>query len=205
MIFKSDQLVERLENKAQSTDPFVIVPQPQLDDLRRTGAASVDLRLGSWFVAPRLSRLSHLDVSAPTGGEDLPEATRSIYVPLGDKYILHPRNFVLGATLEWLRLPRDMAGYVTAKSSWGRRGLVIATAIGVHPGFTGCLTLELTNLGEVPIAIQPGMQICQVFLHTVHSSSEDVDRSPFLGYRRPTLGVVKLDDVAIKLGQSPTN
>jgi dCTP deaminase len=140
-------------------------------------------------------------VTDPNAERDLPKATRDVYIPFGEQYILHPRNFVLGVTLEWLRLSADLAGYVTAKSSWGRRGLVIATAVGVHPGFTGCLTLELTNLGEVPIAIQPGMQVCQLFLHSASTNSQDVDQSIFVGYRRPTLGMVRLDKVALQLSQ----
>src|SRR5260370_39654778 len=101
--------------------------------------------------------------------------------------------------MEWIRLPGDLGGYVVGKSSWGRRGLVIATAVGVHPGFSGCLTLEITNLGELPISIQPGMQICQLFLHDVSTNSEAVDQSPFIGKRRPTLGTVQLDSVAKRL------
>jgi len=84
----------------------------------------------------------------------------------------------------------------------GRRGLIIATAAGVHPGFTGCLTLELTNVGEIPIAIKPGMTICQLFLHEVKSKSTEIDKSPFACSRRPALGKVKLDKVAERLARA---
>ena len=80
--------------------------------------------------------------------------------------------------------------------------MIIATAVGVHPGFTGCLTLELTNVGEIPIAIKPGMTICQLFLHTVDSRSPEIDKSPFACSRRPTLGKIKLDEVAKKLARA---
>ena len=103
--------------------------------------------------------------------------------------------------MEWIRFPKKLAGYVVGKSSWGRRGLVIATAIGVHPGFSGCLTLEITNLGEMPIKIMPGMLICQLFLHDVDTDSEAADRSPWVGKRRPTLGAVKPDRIAKKLAE----
>jgi len=83
------------------------------------------------------------------------------YVHFGKEYFLHPRCFVLGVTLEWFKLPSWLGAYVIGKSSWGRRGLLIATASGVHPGFTGCITLEITNVAEVPIAIRPGMMIGQ--------------------------------------------
>src|SRR5262245_18868742 len=105
--------------------------------------------------------MSHLDIDQEQGAQ----LNKTHYVRFGDKYILHPGSFVFGVTLEWLRLPGDLAAYVIGRSSWGRRGLIIATATGVHPGFKGCLTLALTNVGEIPIAIKPGMETCQLFLH----------------------------------------
>jgi dCTP deaminase len=96
-----------------------------------------------------------------------------------------------------------VAGYVVGKSSLGRRGLIIATATGVHPGFTGCLTLELTNVGEIPVAIQPGMRICQLFLHRVGGrASKNVDKSTLVGLRRPQLGLYKTDKVATRLADA---
>lgn len=200
MIIKADRLADLLKKKGES-DPLVILPQPNLDQLDRSGSASVDLRLGTWFVTLRQSRTPVLDVAldpATVPGEA--RLTRRYYVPFGEAFYLHPHHFVLGATLEWIKLPKNVAGYVVGKSSWGRRGLIIATAMGVHPGFGGCLTLELSNLGEVPIAIRPGMSICQLFLHDAHTSSTDhVDQSHFVGQRRPVLGKIKLDEIAKKL------
>ncbi len=123
------------------------------------------------------------------------------YVPFGREYVLHPGHFVLGATLEWIRLPRNLAGYVVGKSSWGRRGLVIATATGIHPGFTGCLTLELSNLGQIPIRIGPGWQICQIFIHDVGRDTGGIDPGRFVALRRPALGSVELDDVGRRLAR----
>lgn len=126
-------------------------------------------------------------VEAKSRSASSAQLTETHYVPFGGTYILHPRSFVLGITLEWLRLPRKLAGSVIGKSSWGRRGLVIATATGVHPGFTGCLTLELTNVGEIPIEISPGMLICQLSLHRVEGDYR-IDQSTFAGKRKPVLG-----------------
>ena len=92
-----------------------------------------------------------------------------------------------------------MAGYVIGKSSLGRRGLIIATATGFHPGFSGTLTLELSNVGKVPISIKPGMKICQLFIHRVESTSHDIDKSRFVGRRKPILGQVALDQFAERL------
>lgn len=200
MIIKSDEIVKRLRNNDNSTDPLIITPQPILSTLESKGTGSVDLRLGTWIVSLRQSRISVLGVS--NNEQDLPGENRLVrqyYVPFGKSFILHPKYFVLGVTLEWIRLPVDIAGYVIGKSSWGRRGLIIATAVGVHPGFAGCLTLELSNVGEIPIELHPGMEICQLFLHTTISSTEIASKSLFVGQRKPRLGKVEIDPIAEKL------
>jgi len=138
--------------------------------------------------------------NARAGGEQ--RYTRTHYVRFGDEFILHPRSFVLGTTLEWIRLPRNLAAVVTGKSSWGRRGLIIATATGVHPGFSGCLTLEITNLGEIPIKISPGMHICQLFMHKMTESTKHAARSNFAVSRKPRFGPVKKDKFAELLSKT---
>jgi deoxycytidine triphosphate deaminase len=84
---------------------------------------------------------------------------------------LHPGQFVLGETLEWIRLPKNLVAFVIGKSTWGRDGLIIATAIGVHPNFSGILTLEISNVGEIPIYLYPGLAIAQLFLAYVKLST----------------------------------
>ena len=80
--------------------------------------------------------------------------------------------------------------------------MIIATATGVHPGFTGCLTLEITNVGEVPITLKPGTTISQFFIHMVEGWKTDLyDKSNFIGRRKPTLGTITLDDIAQKLAE----
>jgi len=200
MIIKAEKIAQILESSISGNDPLVIAPQPNIQELKESGSASVDLRLGSWFGILRQSRSSLLDIGKEGSKADSEIALMKMhYVRFGDKFILHPHSFVLGVTLEWIRLPKDIGGYVTSRSSWGRRGLIIATAVGVHPGFTGCLTLELSNVGEMPIALYPGMAICQFFLHKVDSDSDNVDRSRFIGKRKPTLGTVTFDHFAKKI------
>lgn len=202
MILKAETIAAQLRagDETDAADPLVIIPRPRLEELEQSGSASIDLRLGTWFATLRRARLTHLEVDKDTPGSQL---TRTHYVRFGSEYVLHPQNFVLGVTLEWLRLPKNVAAYVIGKSSWGRRGLIIATATGVHPGFVGCLTLELSNVGEIPVSIKPGMTICQLFLHQVEGApSEYIDRSRFVGMRRPTLGRIALDDVARKLSEA---
>lgn len=83
--------------------------------------------------------------------------------------MLHPQQFVLGSSLEHVSLPWDMLAYVIGRSSWGRLGLIIATATVVNPGYSGAITLEFTNVGEVPIPLYPGSRICQLVLHTLNN------------------------------------
>jgi len=123
MILKAERIAELLEagESPDTADPLVIVPRPDLHALQRSGAASVDLRLGTWFATLRQARTTHLEA-----GADAPEAqlTKTHYVPFGSRYVLHPRAFAIGVTLEWIRLPKNLAGYVIGRSSWGRRGLI---------------------------------------------------------------------------------
>lgn len=203
MILRADKIAQQLTTPDNPQDPLVIRPTPNLDELDRSGAASVDMRLGCWFQAFRNSRCSHLDVYGdPVLAPSESQLTKQHFVPFGEPFILHPRAFVLAVTLEWIRLPSNMAGYVVGRSSWGRHGLIIATATGVHPGFTGCLTLELTNVGEIPITIKPGTTICQLFLHLVEGRDPKlVASSRFIGSRKPKLGTIQLDDVASRLAR----
>ena len=204
MILRADKIAQQLSTPDNPDDPLVFRPTPDLEALQESGAASVDLRLGCWFQVFRGPRISHFDIytkSAVQPSES--QLTKQHYVAFGEPFILHPRAFVLAVTLEWIRLPANIAGYVVGRSSWGRHGLIIATATGVHPGFTGCLTLELTNVGEVPITIKPGTTICQLFLHMVQAGNpKHVDSSRFIGKRKPTIGVIELDDIALRLAEN---
>ncbi|MEK7313964.1 MAG: dCTP deaminase [Deltaproteobacteria bacterium] len=203
MIIKADRIASELKKPTNQNDPLIVTPMPDLDDLVKSGAASVDLRLGCWFLVCRQTRTGLLNVYDKS--VDVPnevKLTKSYYVPFGEKFVLHPKSFVLGVTLEWIRLPADRAAYVVGRSSWGRHGLIIATATGVHPGFTGCLTLELSNVGEIPITIKPGTRVCQLFIHTVDTGDLSIgDRSIFIGRRKPTLGAIELDEIAQKLAR----
>lgn len=198
MIYRTEHIAELLED-SEASDPLIITPQPNLALLKEAGAASVDLRLGSWFAELKRTRMDILDIREKEKTTAETTMVKKCYVPFGERFILHPRAFVLGVTLEWLRLPKDIAGYVTSRSSWGRRGLIIATASGVHPGFSGCLTLELTNVGEVPIALYPGTDICQFFMHHAQGAKVVVDQSPLIGQRQPRLGTVQMDEFATAL------
>jgi len=202
MILKSNQIARELDKPTNPDDPLIITPQPDIECLRKSGAASIDIRLGCWFLACRPSRTVLLDVTGQSDTHNEAKLTKSYYVPFGQGFVLHPRAFILAITLEWIRLPANLSAYVVGRSSWGRHGLIVATATGVHPGFTGCLTLELSNIGEIPISIRPGSTICQLFIHQVDGGNTTlINCSSFIGRRKPTLGIIELDSVAKKLAK----
>ncbi len=126
---------------------------------------SVDLRLGTEFKIIRNARFEFLDLLAEPGGaeQDLVEYIEDVRIPFNSKFVLHPNEFVLGCTLEYLKLPADLAGRLEGKSTWGRLGLQVHSTAGfVDPGFDGALTFELQNVGKVPIPLFPGMRVAQI-------------------------------------------
>jgi dCTP deaminase len=148
-----DQLSEVLHRPL----PQRLVITPLLDK-KQIGPSSVDLRLGTQFIQVRRHAELAIDPfdRATFGGRE------EVTVPFGEQFVLHPLHFVLGSTLEYIRLPNDLAGQVLGRSSWGRLGLVVATAVVVQAGFAGCLTLELANMGSVPLLLRPGLRVAQL-------------------------------------------
>lgn len=134
---------------------------------KQVGHSSIDLRLGTEFIVTKRTNASIFDPLDDINkmSSKIAKIQERIYIGPGQKLVLHPNNIVLGCTLEYLRLPTDLLAYVIGRSSWGRLGLVIATATLVHPGYTGIITLEMTNLGDTPIALYPGVRIAQLVLH----------------------------------------
>lgn len=197
-----EEIARRLELDPTDGNRISIVPMPDLGPVRARGGTSIDLRLGRWFRSFKQSRSSHYKLWADdlaVGDRHQPQLkTTEHFVRFGSSFILHPGRFVLGVTMEWLTLPNSISGYVTGKSSLGRHGLVIETAAGLHPHFSGCLTLELANVGEVPLAISPGMEICQIFLHEIAVGS-GANPGSFSGQRKPSIALGKSDPIFDKL------
>ena len=130
---------------------------------------SVDVRLGNEFIVMRKQMLSCLNISQKNNdnndNKDLYKYPETIRINFFEKFVLHPNQLIIGSTLEYIKLPNNLMAYVSSKSSWGRMGLIVATAIKIDPGFKGCITLEIINLGEIPIEINPGIPIAQLIFH----------------------------------------
>lgn len=187
---------EALERLWDGVDEFdtsknlYILPKPRVDagDLDTVG---LELHLGSWFCTYRESNIDNLAIDPSTAEGSI---VRQHYVPIKKEIVIHPSQFILGITLEWMRFPANLCAHVIGKSSWGRRGLIIATATGVQPAFNGPLTLELVNVGRAPLRLQVGMPICQLMFEQVTNPAPGNTRSSsFACSRKPTVGVPKPD------------
>ncbi len=122
------------------------------------GSCSIDLRLGSEFSIFEHSRHPYIDVREKSAIQDL---MRTVMVKPGEPFILQPREFALAITEETLELDDDVLGRLEGRSSLGRIGIIVHGTAGLFdPGWRGKATLELSNLGIMPVALYPGMRIC---------------------------------------------
>ena len=130
--------------------------------------SSIDVRLDRFFRVFENHRYPHIDPA-----EEQPELTRLVESGSDEPFILHPGEFVLASTYEVVTLPDDVAGRLEGKSSLGRLGLLTHSTAGfIDPGFSGHVTLELSNVATLPIKLWPGMKIGQLCLFRLSSPAE---------------------------------
>lgn len=130
------------------------------------GPASIDLRLGNTFLVFRPGRYVELDPK-----KALPADYMERIVLRDRPFILHPGNFVLASTREYLNVPDSYVVHVEGKSTLARMGILIHTAGFVDPGYEGTLTLEVSNHADLPVLLHPGMYVCQIAVHVLSSSA----------------------------------
>lgn len=158
-----EAIFRRLTTRQLAVSPLLSADQ--------VGGSSIDLRMGTVVLMARAGRRSHVDPTAYKsrdeykGIESLRQKHERFDVPFRQSFLLHPGFLALVPTLEWVRLPADLQGIVTARSSWAREGLNIATATIINPSYQGIITLELANFGEIPISLFPGLRIAQLALY----------------------------------------
>jgi dCTP deaminase len=165
----SDGTIRRLVEEGRITiDPW---------DAGMVQPASVDLRLGRSFRVFHNHKLPAIDLAEPPQG-----VTELVEIDADQSFVIHPGEFVLGTTEEWVELPDDIVARIEGKSSLGRLGLIVhATAGFVDPGFKGTLTLEITNLTRVPIKLYAGIAIAQLSFMALDQPAERPYGSPELG------------------------
>jgi dCTP deaminase len=149
--------------------------------------SSVDVRLDRYFRVFENHRYPHIDPSV-----EQPDLTRLVEPEGEEPFILHPGEFALASTYEVISLPDDVAGRLEGKSSLGRLGLLTHSTAGfIDPGFSGHVTLELSNVATLPIKLWPGMKIGQLCLFQLSSPAEfpygsEKYGSRYQGQRGPT-------------------
>lgn len=178
MLLSDRDLLTEIDNKRVAVEPF---------DIEMIQPSSIDVRLDRMFRVFENHKYPHIDPSIEQA-----DLTRLIEPEGDDPFILHPGEFVLGSTLEVVSLPDDLAGRLEGKSSLGRLGLLTHSTAGfIDPGFSGHITLELSNVATLPIKLFPGMKIGQLCLFRLSSPADhpygsDKYGSRYQGQRGPT-------------------
>ncbi|MDM4772870.1 dCTP deaminase [Solimonas sp. SE-A11] len=184
-----------------------LVVTPMIDPLAQIGRVSIDLRMGNTAAMVRGAGLSHVDPAKYAKDRDSGDFSREqhrrrklekLSVPFGEPIVLHAGTLILVPTFEWVQLPPHLMGVVTARSCWAREGLSIATAVFIDPCYNGIITLELANLGQVPIKIYPGMRIAQIALYRAENPQKKCDphcQSQFYGSFEPDSGDIVKHDI----------
>jgi len=146
------------------------VVSPDNDHLRNIGPSSLDLRLGRFFKVYNHSSHAILDPKDP---ETFRDVVRMVEIEEGKAFVVQPGEFVLGVTLEKIKIADDLVARVEGRSSLGRLGIIIHSTAGfVDAGFEGTITLEITNINRMPVALYPGMRVCQLAFEQMSSPAE---------------------------------
>ncbi|HJE58808.1 MAG TPA: dCTP deaminase [Nocardiopsis listeri] len=159
MLLSDRDLNKQIESGRVRIDPF----DPSL-----VQPSSIDVRLDRFFRVFENHKYPHIDPSV-----EQPDLTRLVETDGEEAFILHPGEFVLASTYEVVTLPDDIASRLEGKSSLGRLGLLTHSTAGfIDPGFSGHVTLELSNVATLPIKLYPGMKIGQLCMFQLTSPSE---------------------------------
>lgn len=161
-------LSDRDIKKAIKEKRIKITPAP--DFSTQLGSCSIDLHLGNRFRVFKHSSCAYIDLKHPINADDI---MKDIVVPKGEAFIMQPGDFALATTVENLDLADDLLGRIEGRSSLGRLGIIVhGTASVFDPGWTGKPTMELGNLGTLPVALYPGMRICAFTFEELSSKVE---------------------------------
>lgn len=186
MVLSDRDIKKKLRDKS-----ILFEPLPHDDQI---SSFSIDLHLFNEFFVFEYSKMPFLDPMDKT--TEMP--VRKITVQQGERFILQPGAFVIGSTLEHMELPDDLVGRLEGRSSLGRLGIVIhSTAPHFDPGFRGQLTLELGNIGSMPVALYPNMRICAISFEQLSSPAEvpyhKKKNAKYINQKGPTISRITAD------------
>lgn len=158
-------LSDRDIEKALREEMIVVRPRP--DRKTQLGSSSLDLRLGYHFRVFRHRAVPFVDPRNPATMERM---TEEVTISVRHPFVIQPREFALASVLEWIELPDHISARIDGRSSLGRLGLVIHSTAGhIDAGFRGSITLELSNVGMMPILLYPKMRVCQLVFELLTS------------------------------------
>ena len=170
MLLSDGDIKRELDSGRVKVEPF---------DAAMLQPSSVDVRLDRFFRVFENHKYSVIDPAA-----EQPDLTKAVELKGDEEFILHPGEFVLASTYEVITLPDDVAGRLEGKSSLGRLGLLTHSTAGfIDPGFSGHITLELSNVANLPVKLYPGMKIGQLCLFKLSSPAENPYGSAKYGSR----------------------
>lgn len=173
MVLSRKEILGRMALPVDHDQNLVITPLVYHKQKDVFDTDSVDLRLGCHFLLPKM-------LDQPFFSPDRSSATSlhvRVHVPLGQFLVVPAHQTILGATLEFIKLPSDVSGQVLTKSSVARTFIVVETAPWIHPQYRGCLTLEIANVSNTPVLLYPGRSICQLILMRI-APVQGQDRKP---------------------------
>jgi len=185
VLLSDGDIKKELESGRVKVEPF---------DAAMLQPSSVDVRLDRFFRVFENHKYSVIDPAA-----EQPDLTKAVELKGDEEFILHPGEFVLASTYEVITLPDDVAGRLEGKSSLGRLGLLTHSTAGfIDPGFSGHITLELSNVANLPVKLYPGMKIGQISFHRMSSTVEQPYgskelRSRYQGQTQPTASAIHVD------------
>ncbi len=157
--------------RKQIAEGRISVDSPMADHDQNIHASSMDMRLGKFFKVYEHSKFAVLD---PIKAESFKDLTKLIEITdPGEPFIVHPGDFVLGVTIEKIKLPDNIVARVEGRSSLGRLGIIVHSTAGfIDAGFEGTITLEISNMNRVPVALYPGMRVCQLAFEEMSSPAD---------------------------------
>jgi len=168
--------------------------------------SSVDLRIGNEFKGFKIIRKPCID---PMDKSDIASYMESFYIADGEPFIIHPGEFALATTHETIKLPDNLVARVEGRSSMGRLGVTMHVTAGyIDPGFEGKITLEISNIGKMPVALYTGQRVCQIVFETMTSPAEIPYGHPerdskYMGQKRPESSRIKHDHELIRKLKKP--
>lgn len=187
-ILSGDEIMRRLYDPEPSRRISVC---PLIDE--EIKGTTIDLRLGTKFITAQKSEIDKVD-PLKISSNDIRRIQSKVEVEFGKTYFLHPGQLILASTFEYVSIPEDVCAFVTTRSSYGRLGLLTATAIYIHPGYKGCLTLEMVNYGDQPISLYPGLRIAQLIVCHAGRASAGALKSKYALATEPEFPKIHDDD-----------